>query len=491
VLKGHVTKRTTLVATAHQMFGMPNPQYLNAIAIAASQAIADIGATSIFIMEGTPCKNLRPAIRPLTINLPDGTKVNSTHTCDITIPGLPKVLVGHMVTKLTIALLIRIRVLCNAGCKVVFTKNKCDVWYNRKIILCGNKDPSTALWMLPINKDIEEGMQPINEPTSAPLQMVCPTPKKRTTLPLDAHNGVAHVASFTHSIKTRANGVRFAHQSLCNPKISTLLKAVRRGFLDKCPNLSEKLINKYLNASPATAKGHMKCPRHGIRSTTPKPIKLTEIQPVREGTHLLPQAPALAIPIQIPPPHVMPNYTGPNLIGDEEDDASIANVFCFGVFADKQSGVMYNDLTRNFPFILLDGSVCFLVMYHYESNAIFAIPIAGLDDVTIFEAYKKKFDKLAAKGLKVKINIMDNQATKHIRKFLNEEQCKLQLVEPHNHRMNAAEQAIQTWKDAFIAVLATTDRDFPIQLWDRLAPQVQDALNLLRASRIDPTKSAY
>jgi hypothetical protein len=96
-------------------------------------------------------------------------------------------------------------------------------------------------------------------------------------------------------------------------------------------------------------------------------------------------------------------------------------------------------------------------MYHYESNAIFAIQIAGLDDITIFEAYKKKFDELIAKGLKVKLNIMDNQATKHIKKFLTEEQCKLQLAEPHNHRLNAAERAIQTWKDAFIAVLATTN----------------------------------
>jgi hypothetical protein len=130
-------------------------------------------------------------------------------------------------------------------------------------------------------------------------------------------------------------------------------------------------------------------------------------------------------------------------------------------------------------------------MYHYEANAIFAIPIAGLDDVTIFKAYKKKFDKLTAKGLKVKLNIMDNQATKHIKKFLTKEQCKLQLVKPHNHQMNAAKRAIQTWKDAFIAALATTDQDFPIQLWDRIAPQVQDSLNLLRASQIDPTKSAY
>ncbi len=226
VLKGHVTTGTTIAATAQQLFGAPNPQYLNAIAIAASQAIADTGATSIFIMEGTRCKNIRPAKRPLTINLPDGTKVKSTHTCDITIPGLPKVQVGHVVPKLTIASLIGIRVLCDAGCKVLFTKTKCNVWYNGNIVLCRKKDPSTDLWMLPINTDIEEGTQSIDIPTSAPSQMVCPPPKKRTTLPSDAHDGVAHVASFTHSVKTKANNVKFAHQSLCNPKISTLLKAV-------------------------------------------------------------------------------------------------------------------------------------------------------------------------------------------------------------------------------------------------------------------------
>ncbi len=64
-------------------------------------------------------------------------------------------------------------------------------------------------------------------------------------------------------------------------------------------------------------------------------------------------------------------------------------------------------------------------------------------------------------------------------------------MEPHNHRVNAAERAIQTFKDAFIAALVTTDSDFPIQLWDRLTPQVMNTLNLLRASRINPTISAY
>jgi hypothetical protein len=148
-------------------------------------------------------------------------------------------------------------------------------------------------------------------------------------------------------------------------------------------------------------------------------------------------------------------------------------------------------MTGNFPFMSLDGCICYLVMYHYESNSILATPINGMDDVTIFEAYKKNFEMLEAKGFKVKLNVMDNQATKYIIKFLTDNNCRVQLVEPGNKRLNAAERAIQTWKDALIAAFATTDSEFPLQLWDRISPQVQDCLNLMRPSRINPSISAY
>ncbi len=77
----------------------------------------------------------------------------------------------------------------------------------------------------------------------------------------------------------------------------------------------------------------------------------------------------------------------------DDEDVTIANVFCFGAFADKTSGIIYNDLTRSFSFVSLDGSVCFFVLYHYKSNCILTTPINGMDDKTIFEAYKKYFKK--------------------------------------------------------------------------------------------------
>jgi hypothetical protein len=252
-----------------------------------------------------------------------------------------------------------------------------------------------------------------------------------------------------------------------------------------------KLILKNLNPSPATAKGHMKRPRHGIKSTTPK-IQTTlqqstvPMQPVLNKSASSEQT-SVIFSEQSSSEY---NQHRPTLIVDDSE-GSIANVFGFGAFVDKNNGIVYHDLTGSFPFMSLDGSVCFFILYHYESNSILATPIAGRDDKSIFKAYKTRFRELEAKGFKPKLNVMDNQATKHIKQFLTENECKLQLVEPHNYRVNAAERAIQTFKDAFIAALATTDSDFPLQLWDKLTPQVQDTLNMMRASRVDPTKSAY
>jgi hypothetical protein len=154
--------------------------------------------------------------------------------------------------------------------------------------------------------------------------------------------------------------------------------------------MSEKLILKYLNPSPATAKGHMKCPPHGMRSTRPKTPTAHIVVPVPIIPHMLP-------PMNVPIVHdeYRPTIPGPAIIDDNTNE-SIANMFCFGAFADHQSGVVYNNLTGNFPFMSYDGSVCFLVVYHYESNAILALPITGLDDRAIFEAYKIAFDELAA-----------------------------------------------------------------------------------------------
>jgi hypothetical protein len=139
----------------------------------------------------------------------------------------------------------------------------------------------------------------------------------------------------------------------------------------------------------------------------------------------------------------------------------------------------------------LEGNICFLVVYHYESNAILALPISGFSNDVIFRAYKEIYKMIESKGFVIRFNIVDNQASKVIKQFLTPKQCELMLVEPNNHRVNAGEPAMQTFKDHFVSALAIADSDFPLQLWDRLTQQVETTLNLMRPSCIDPTKLAY
>ena len=51
---------------------------------------------------------------------------------------------------------------------------------------------------------------------------------------------------------------------------------------------------------------------------------------------------------------------------------------------------------------------------------------------------------------------------------------------------NAAARVISTWKDHLIAGLYTTDPSFPMHLWNRLLPQCDMTLNMMRTSRINP-----
>jgi hypothetical protein len=263
---------------------------------------------------------------------------------------------GHIEPRLSVASLIGICVLCDAGCRVVFTKASCDVMYKDKIILWGNKDPSTNLWAFPLNVTNETVMTTQNSKLVGPKKdntqhcMVAKGIKSQKNPPSLTHWGAAHLALFTHSIRAWEKSIKFARQSLCNPKIFTFLKATQHAFLNRCPNVSEKIMLKYLNPSPATAKGHMKRPCHGIRSTSSKPKK-TVLQPI----------PIIPFPLPLaflPMPPVIHKPGMPNLIGGDEDNRFIANVFCFGTFADKHNGVLCNDLAGSFLFISKDGSMC-------------------------------------------------------------------------------------------------------------------------------------
>ncbi len=92
--------------------------------------------------------------------------------------------------------------------------------------------------------------------------------------------------------------------------------------------------------------------------------------------------------------------------------------------------------------------------------------------------------------VKLMTHIMDNKASEEYKKEI-QKNCTIQLVPPDNHRRNLAEQAIQTFKNHFKAILARLDDTFPMRLWDRLLPQTILTLNFLRQSNTIPTVLAH
>ena len=59
------------------------------------------------------------------------------------------------------------------------------------------------------------------------------------------------------------------------------------------------------------------------------------------------------------------------------------------------------------------------------------------------------------------------------------------------HRRNVAKKMIQNFKAHFLSILTGVSSTFPNFLWEKLLPQTELTLNLLRQSDIAPAISAW
>ena len=155
------------------------------------------------------------------------------------------------------------------------------------------------------------------------------------------------------------------------------------------------------------------------------------------------------------------------------------------------TGKIYTDQTGRFPQQSSQGNNYLMVLYDYDSNAILVEPIKNRTQNELLRAYKQLHQMLTKRGFQPRLQLLDNEAPKELKTFLDTQHIQYQLVPPHVHRRNAAERAIRTFKEQFVAGLCSTDKNFPMHLWDRLLPQAIITLNLLRASRQHPQLSAY
>ena len=129
-------------------------------------------------------------------------------------------------------------------------------------------------------------------------------------------------------------------------------------------------------------------------------------------------------------------------------------------------------------------------MIEIDSNSIMVEAMKNRTDNEMQRANNHLLSRLKKKGFTPRKHVLDNEVSEAMKELIRDT-CKLELVPPGCHRRNIAEVAIKTFKHHFISVLTGVSESFPLKYWDRLLPQVELTLNLLRQSNATPTISSY
>ena len=346
---------------------------------------------------------------------------------------------GYVIPGMKNHSLISVTKLCRAGCKVLFSSDECVVIHKGIEVLRGRLHPKNGLWYLPINQ-------------------------KQTDTTFLIHNDSklkqnTHQANSVYHTSTLAETIQYIHQCMFSPTIDTFCKAIDNDQLIGFPPITSSQVRKYLPESTATAKGHMNRLRKGTRSTT-------------KQNSLNQQA-------------IEQDFRPTN---DEEAEVEL---FVGATIAEQNEGTIYTDNTGRFPIQSFHGKKVQFVAYEYRSNAILVRALQDETDKSMVEAFQDIYKYFTERGFKPKLNVMDNQCSKAVQAFIKSTGADIQLVNPDDHRVNAAERAIQTWKNHWIAGMGTLDPNCPIQLWCQFIEQGQDTLNMLRVSRINSKLSSY
>ena len=260
-------------------------------------------------------------------------------------------------------------------------------------------------------------------------------------------------ANSVYDLPSTEQAIRWMHAVCGFPVKSTWLKAVKAGNYIGWPMLTTKNVTKYYPETIETPKGHLNQTRKNVRSTKPAllPLEISDATSLR---------------------------------GKKQRDV-------FTKVYDVRETI-FSDQTGQFLKKSQRGNKYLMVMVEIDSNAILVEPLKSRKDAELTRAYHVLMMRLKTAGIVPRKHVLDNEVSSAMTDVIRDKyKMEMELVPPGCHRRNAAEVAIRNFKAHFLSVLAGVADDFPLTLWDRLLPQTEITLNLLRQSNATPTVSAH
>jgi hypothetical protein len=118
-----------------------------------TQQFLTMDAPVISFQPPAPCSNKQAAHTPLNMNMPNGTTIQSSHTCNLLLTDLPhQNRQAHILPGLVHNSLISVGKLCDNECSVTFTQNQVTVSRNGKNVMYGSRNPKSRLWRVDLKQ---------------------------------------------------------------------------------------------------------------------------------------------------------------------------------------------------------------------------------------------------------------------------------------------------------------------------------------------------
>ena len=493
----------------------------------------DSAATSHYIrpIDKDCLSNIHPYTGPLVV-LPDADSIPPSHQGTLTLhPNLSKdASTGTILPQLKSASLLSLGQLCDGNCDILLQKKKLYVLKNKKIVLQGHRNPTDKLWDIPIQKSQLHASNYVEPTTHAGLYLSKNKPSNSVPLLSKAKAKKYKKSTYNHSLQSsndiidsndfdnaihkqlqldaknyklaqvlpkvnivlrkrqpHLDLVSFLHGACFAPVVSTWIKAINNGHFTTWPGLTSDLVRKYLPPSIHTEKGHLNQERKFLQSTKPKSSNYDQL--LKEIKYKFDQ-----LKTQVSENTSLTDVVIKDILKDAFPSSDVPNVkkheAIYAIIKDSDI-TAYTDQTGRFPYRSSRGNEYLMIGYHYDANAILVGALKNREAQTLTTCWNKLNARFNIAGVQPTTYVMDNECSYTLKDALTKQNIKWQLVPPKTHRRNAAERAIQTYKNHLKAGLSMLDPNFPVREWDRILPQSELTLNLLRASRTNPRLSAW
>jgi len=251
--------------------------------------------------------------------------------------------------------------------------------------------------------------------------------------------------------------VAFAHASFFSPAHRTLQQALKCNYVNHFPGLTAQALCNHPPQSVATVKGHLDQSHKNQRSTKPtvtfknEPTTPEDEQQTNDNND---------------------NETQDNDFWPTSEDDNNHTHHCFiACTKDGTTGKIFTDQTGHFIIPSSTRYTQLFILYDYDSNSIHAKPIKNKSALEILQAFNMVHTMLTKAGLWPKLQGLNNECSTLLAEYMTKQGIDYQLVPVGQHHRNAAERTIRTFKNHFVVGLCTTDKNFPLHLWDKLIPQ--------------------